>query len=71
MKLHLTGYRENAPKSSVRLEVKEHYNLHQLVARRVKDLTDIEFDDMVSTLAKFKADAAGQYQAIYFWITDD
>jgi hypothetical protein len=70
MKLHLTGYKQNAPKTATRLVVKEHYNLHQLIARRVKDLTDAEFDQMVQTLAEFKADAVGEHQAVYFWVTE-
>jgi hypothetical protein len=72
MKLHLTGYKANAPSNAVRVPLEEDLpNFHQLISDAAQDLSDAEFDAMEKELRWFWLNAYGEYTAIYFWIAQD
>jgi hypothetical protein len=71
MKLHLTGYKANAPSNAVRVPLEDLPNFHQLISDAVQDLSDAEFDAMEKELRWFWLNAHGEHIAIYFWIEQD
>ena len=72
MKLHLTGYKANAPKHAVRVPVYQRDadapNFHRLISSVLPDSTDAEFDELVEHLWNFYNASKGEHQSIYFWL---
>jgi hypothetical protein len=73
MKLHLTGYKANAPSNAKRIPVRRGYypNFRNFIWKTAGCLYMPEFDVMEKELHWFWLNAHGEYIAIYFWITHD
>lgn len=66
MKLHLTGYKCNAPKGAFRLDLSTEYDVLSLLKPYFYNRPPKHFKKQ---LADFIESSRGEHIAIYFWIT--
>jgi hypothetical protein len=66
MKIHLTQYKEMAPRHATRVETGLRPDFNQVLGKAVQDVSDSEFYYMMGKLVCFYEHAEGS--AIYFWI---
>jgi len=68
MELRLTGYKNMASKKATRVDIAQQHNLKQMLVQAVCDISDAEFDAMLTKLTRFVASSKCEHQAVYFWI---
>ncbi len=70
MKLHLTGYKANAPRNAVRVAISKYPpNFDRLMDEiYIGDSSSQEFKAFSNQLGDFYNASKGEHQAIYFWI---